>query len=199
MDPIPEISKIRRIGVMGGSFDPPHLGHRNIAKSFLKSGHIDHLLIVPAPNPPHKMEKTLAPFADRFFMCQLNFQGIDGISISDIENRREGPSYTLLTIQELEKAGHEIVLCIGMDTLVQFTSWYKWEEILKKAPLLVYPREREEILIPAELTKYRDRIYTCRGDLHAHSSTAVRQGRGEALLQASVARYVREKGLYTDH
>jgi nicotinate-nucleotide adenylyltransferase len=196
VEQVPEIESIKRLGVMGGSFDPPHEAHRIIAKAFLDSGYIDHLLVLPAPNPPHKPDSVQATFSDRLQMCKLNFSDISNLSVSDLENRRQGPSYTLLTLKTLLRADREIFLCIGQDSLEQFCNWYKWEEIIKLVQLLVYPRTKEQVLIPQPLERYNNRIVRVEGELFRHSSTEIREKQAEHLLTSKVREYVARHHLY---
>lgn len=132
----------RRIGILGGTFDPVHCGHLRIASSFLQSGLVDKLLILLSPIPPHKQEQEQTDFTHRLEMLKLAFREIEKVWISDMEKDLEKPSYTLQTLQYLQEKHPETLfyLCIGEDSLQHFNQWYKYEEILDRVDLIVAER-----------------------------------------------------------
>lgn len=131
-----------RIGILGGTFDPVHNGHLSIARSFLKSGYIDELWVIPVSSPPHKRDARLTDFHVRKRMLEAAFSEFDHVVISDIENRLAQPSYTIQTLEHLKEAYPEktFYLCIGEDSLSGFPSWYKPDRILDECELLVAVR-----------------------------------------------------------
>lgn len=133
---------MKRIGLFGGSFDPVHTGHVEAVHSFLNSGLIDEIWVIPTPDPPHKRSSKLTAFAHRKRMLQLAFQDLDRIEISDIESGLSKPSYTLQTIRHLKKIYPEYTfyLCLGEDSLQSFHRWHKYREILEECTLLVVDR-----------------------------------------------------------
>jgi nicotinate-nucleotide adenylyltransferase len=126
---------LSKIGILGGTFDPPHKGHIAIAKAALNQLGLDKVIFIPAQNPPHKLKQTVASTADRFKMLELAIDGINGFEISDIELRRPGISYTADTLDELCRIfpGVEFYLLIGADNISEIESWYDPERILKLA------------------------------------------------------------------
>lgn len=135
-------SMSERIGVFGGAFDPVHNGHISIALSFLKSNVVHRLLILPTPDPPHKKKDSLTSFQHRLRMLEIAFKDMEKVTVSELENRLPSPSYSLQTINHLQKINPSAVyyLCIGEDSLESFNSWYKYREVLKKSCLLVAER-----------------------------------------------------------
>ena len=103
-----------RLGVLGGTFDPIHVGHLTLAKEALACAELDRLLLIPASVPPHKAAAS-APAADRLAMCRLASAELRGVDVSDLEIRRDGPSYTVETLSELASAnpGAELHLVLG--------------------------------------------------------------------------------------
>lgn len=188
------------VGVMGGSFDPPHLGHIGIAKSFLGSGLIDRLMVVPVYVPPHK-NNDLSGFDIRLKMTRVAFDGIDRISVSDVESRLGVPSYTWNTIRYLKATGtgSDIRLCIGSDSLREFTTWYRYREILENCRLLVAERpgfSRPEL--PEEFTGRVTFISHIPQDV---SATEIRRMAAEGELSAryvpeGVLKIISNEGLY---
>lgn len=132
---------MKRVGILGGSFDPVHNGHLRIAKSFLKSGLIEKLLVIPAPSPPHKNDLR-ASFWHRLEMLNLAFQDWDDVEVSDLEERLPAPSYSIQTIQYLQRENPDTLfyLCLGEDSLTHFHTWYRYKEIIEQITLLVAER-----------------------------------------------------------
>ena len=136
-----------RIAVYGGSFNPPHLGHVEAAKTVARTLGADRFLIVPANTPPHKALADDSPTGEqRMELCRLAFAGIPGAEVSDIELRREGKSYTFDTISQLreEYPEAEICLVIGTDMLTSFEEWYHFRYLLEQCTLAVLSRTGED-------------------------------------------------------
>ena len=112
----------RRLGLFGGSFDPVHMGHLHVARVAQRARDLERVVFVPAARPPHKLERALAPGADRLAMLRLAIAGEPSWTVSDVELRREGPSYTVQTVRELalavgEPADAEVWMILGSDNL----------------------------------------------------------------------------------
>lgn len=151
-----------KIGIYGGTFDPPHNGHINACKGFLKAFNMDRLLIIPTSIPPHKIKLTSVTGEQRFDMCTLAFAGLsEKIEISDMELKREGKSYTALTSAELLSEGaDEILLLCGTDMLLTFDTWYKFEYIFQNATIVCMRRENEkenDFLLLQKTNEYKEK------------------------------------------
>lgn len=133
-----------RIGIFGGTFNPPHKGHKRMALEMMKEASLDKILIIPTFTPPHKAAADLASGKDRLKMCELLFSE-DCFEVSELEIKREGKSYTVDTVGELKKLypDDELFLIIGSDMLLSFHKWYRFEEILSEVTLSVATREEE--------------------------------------------------------
>lgn len=132
-----------RVGVLGGSFNPIHLGHLLLADEILELLRLDRILFVPAAHPPHKPPPGLAPARDRYAMTELAIRGNPRFAISDLELRRPGPSYTVDTLEALRSAaGPDTVfyLLIGFETFLDLLSWRDPQRIVRLARLVVIPR-----------------------------------------------------------
>lgn len=132
-----------RYCIFGGSFDPPHAGHRSIADCAVNTLNLDTLFWVPSPNPPHK-NKPGTDFEHRLAMTRIFLQDVQNQTVSDIEKFLPAPSYSITTINALqEKFGveHEWFFLIGADNWKIFPSWHQPAEILKKVTLVIFPRE----------------------------------------------------------
>jgi nicotinate-nucleotide adenylyltransferase len=122
---------VARIGILGGTFDPPHNGHIAIAWAALDEFRLAKIIFIPAKIPPHKLKKNIAPQQDRINMLSLAVAGHDKFEISDIELHREGPSYTVDTLTRLHQLypNDELVLLIGADNVVEMETWREPDKI----------------------------------------------------------------------
>lgn len=141
----------RRIGVFGGAFDPPHVGHLVVAQDVIEALDLDLLLIVPSARPPHR--DAVLDAEQRLELVRTVFDGDPRIEVSDIELRRPGPSWTVDTLKEVRRRWKpdELVLVIGADQYRSFDSWRDPLEILELAELAVMPRDGE---LPREDPRY---------------------------------------------
>ncbi len=134
------MSESKKTAIFGGTFNPPHVGHRAMLEGISALPEIFKILIMPAKIPPHKSGEILSP-EHRVNMCNLAFDGVDKAEICLDELYLEGKSYTIKTLWHLKQKGIENpVLVIGADSLINFHKWYRFEEILSLAELYVYRR-----------------------------------------------------------
>jgi len=132
----------QRIGVFGGTFDPIHRAHLDVARAAREFAKLDRVLFVVSARPPHKRDDTVATPEDRYAMVEAAVMDEPQFEASDIELHREGPSYTLETLKELhaENPEADLYLIIGGDSFAEFPGWRAPREILDHAHLLVIPR-----------------------------------------------------------
>jgi len=196
-----------RIGLMGGSFNPIHVGHVNMARAALAGGYVDRVIFLPSGNPPHK-KAGLADKLDRYAMTCLAVEGEAGMSVSREEIDREGVIYTVDTLSSLKEkmpdAGFEYL--IGADTVHQLGTWRRVEEVIRLCGFLVMmrPGEDEEKTLRAmeEWNRLGARLTLMRGRLEDVSSSEIRErlragARVDHLLPAAVLSYIREHQLYS--
>jgi nicotinate-nucleotide adenylyltransferase len=132
-----------RIGVFGGTFDPPHVGHLILAADACDALRLDRLIFVPAAAQPFKVETpALASPADRLEMVRLAVAEDSRYVVEDTEIRREGLSYTVDTLEEIagKNAGAELFLLIGQDALKGFSGWKKHTRVRELSTLAVMRR-----------------------------------------------------------
>ncbi len=131
-----------RIGVLGGSFNPIHLGHLLLADELREALALEQVRFVPARRPPHKPEHGLAPAEHRYAMTQLAVRGNPYFAVSDLELNRPGPSYTVDTLaafgRETEPA--TFFLLLGSEIFLDFLSWKEPQRVATLARLVVVPR-----------------------------------------------------------
>ena len=134
-----------KIGILGGTFNPPHKGHLKLGRDFARELKLDKILIIPSKSPTHKEAKSLASGRDRLKMCSLLFT--DSVfEVSDIEIASEKESYTIYTLKELKKLypDDELYLIIGSDMFLFFDKWYRYKDILSLCTVCVESREDSE-------------------------------------------------------
>ena len=119
-----------RLGIYGGTFSPPHMGHVLAAEAFVREIALDRLLIMPTAIPPHKEAHDVPADEHRLALCRLAFEGIAGAEVSDLELRRGGRSYTYLTLRELQREDQEIFFLCGTDMLLSLDSWRNADEVM---------------------------------------------------------------------
>ena len=136
-----------RIGLFGGTFNPIHRGHLRAASEVIKIFNLDHIFLIPAALPPHKTPDTVASADDRLEMINLAISGITGITVSDVELQRSGPSYTIDTVNYFKgayPADTLIYLIIGLDAFLEIDSWKSYLELLELIPMIVMARPHEQ-------------------------------------------------------
>ncbi len=199
---------MERIGIYGGTFNPPHIGHMHAAKQAFKLLKLDRLLLIPDRIAPHKvLPEGSADPQQRMQMLTIGAAQIPYAQISDMELRREGTSYTYLTVQELKALypDDELFLIMGTDMFLSFHNWRNPEIICKYATLAVLCRgEKDEKTTIAEqkaiLEAKGARVELVPNEVTAISSTDLRRmlafGCADSYLPDGVGRYIKDNGLY---
>jgi nicotinate-nucleotide adenylyltransferase len=191
-----------RIGLLGGSFDPIHQGHLKLAKSALAQLRLKKVYLVLAPRPPHKSNGIEAPVESRLKMLRLAVKGERGLKVATWELKRKGPSYTVITLQNLRRLhpDDEIFFIMGSDTFNGFSRWKDPEKILKLARLAVGVRPGSEGVGVKD--EWGHKVVHLRGEFPDFSSREVRQNLhdGKLLVQVlpeKVAEFILRTGLYS--
>jgi nicotinate-nucleotide adenylyltransferase len=129
-----------RVGIYGGTFDPPHIGHEAVARAAMDALRLDRLLIIPSADPPHKRATTNA--TTRLKLTHAAFGAIPGVEVSAMELEREGPSYTVTTLREIagQNPDAELYLIIGSDQAAVLDTWRGVQEIAGLATICVAAR-----------------------------------------------------------
>ena len=194
-----------RVGILGGSFDPVHLGHIALANAALVQFSLDRVLLMTSGNPPHKDGAVMTPARMRHEMTELAVFGHSGLSAFDYEVEKGQKCYTANTLAELLllHPDWEIYFIIGGDSLYDLPSWYHPELVAQKCVLLVYPRGGGDInsLIKKRADEYNADIRLIDAPGVDVSSTQIREKlrRGEStdgLLDGRVLEFIKDKGLY---
>ena len=194
-----------RLGVVGGTFDPIHNGHIAAAEAAMDCAELDEVVFVPTGTPPHR-PPTVASAEQRLDMCRLATADDPRFSVSDVEAKRDGPSYTVDTLLVLRAANPhaELFLVLGWDAAALFRSWYKPDEVIALAPIVVVTRPGRKAPEAKDLAAaglQTGRVILCERSTPAVSASeireAVRVGRDvSGLVPAAVARYIASSHLY---
>ena len=129
------------IGVMGGTFDPIHIGHLAIAEEAREALALESVLFVPAGQPPHKPAGSVTAVEHRLAMVQLAIADNPAFELSRIEVERPGPSYTVDTVEALARGADDLVLILSAETFAELPSWHEPERLFDAARMAVVPRE----------------------------------------------------------
>jgi nicotinate-nucleotide adenylyltransferase len=131
-----------RVGILGGTFNPPHLGHLVAAQEAYRELGLDQVLLIPASTPPHKPVEDEPGARHRLELCRLAVGDDDRFSVSDLELQREGPSYTVDTLQILKDhaSSNDLFLILGGDIAAGLPRWHEPERVLELATVAVAKR-----------------------------------------------------------
>lgn len=181
---------MERLGIYGGTFDPIHQGHLHLIEQVISRKIVDLLLVVPAGDPQLKSHAPFATGAQRKAMCLAALKDLpqeiaSKVELSSIEILRQGPSYTIDTIEAVKQTypRHHLVLIMGSDSYAKINQWHRAEELKAMVEFVVINRPSHE----GESTHKIDALDV--------SSTEVRSGISEAV-SPSVAAYIKEHNLY---
>ena len=197
-----------KIGIYGGTFNPPHIAHVRACEAFYNEVRPDTLLVIPDFLPPHKDVADAVSSEDRLEMTRLAFESVPSAVVSDMEIKRGGRSYTAITLTELKGDDKKLYFLCGTDMFLTLDRWYRPDIIFSLATICYVRREAdpENDIKLSEATeyyksKYNAEIIPITTDVTELSSTELREmircgnGAGE-LLPPKVEKYIGLRGLY---
>ncbi len=179
--------------IFGGAFNPPHISHIALAKEVAKREEVEKILIIPTFLSPHKQGGNTS-FFDRVNMCKAAFKDINKAEICDIEKTFDGKSYTYNTLEKLSKQYENLALLIGADMAESFNTWYKYEEIIKLAKILVFSRNGSLDLAVLKNANANFEVIDFNAD--GVSSSEYRNTKNESLITKPVLDYIKSHSLY---
>jgi nicotinate-nucleotide adenylyltransferase len=190
-----------RLGIFGGSFDPPHVGHLLAATDAFEQLSLDRLVFIPAATQPLKVGRVVAGAEHRLAMVRLLLGDDSRFEVSTVELERDGLSFTVDTLEHFARAypGAELVLLAGADVLETFHQWRNTERVMELARLAVLERRGEQTALPKKMKAGSvQRLQTRRIDV---SSTEIRERvrRGQQIrgfVTEGVAAHIERSGLY---
>lgn len=198
----------RRIGILGGTFDPPHIGHLWLATLAADAMALDRVLFMPAAQPPHKVGQPLSRATDRLLMTRLAIAGNPLLELCLVEMERPGPSYTIDSIDALERiqpGDTQLYLVMAADSLAQIDTWREPDRLLERIEWIVGPRPGEALpdrsALEARFGDQASRIHLIAGPSLDLSSAALRDrvANGQPiryLVPRGVEELITERGLY---
>jgi nicotinate-nucleotide adenylyltransferase len=193
-----------RVGIFGGTFDPIHNGHLQVAEDVRKNLAMEKILFVPSFLPPHKLDKEVTEAGLRFEMVSLALEEYPHFEISEFEFQKEGISYTVETLNALKRSNPdvELFLIMGVDQLLDMDSWREPEKIFQISNVVAMRRpgyRREEI---ESLDWYSKILWVDVTPIEISSSMIrkkIQQGESvQGLVPEQVEKFIEEKGLYKD-
>ena len=198
----------RRIGILGGTFDPPHVGHLWLATLATDAIGLDRVLFMPASQPPHKGGRLVTTAADRLLMTRLAVAGDDALDLTIIEMERPGPSYTIDSVVELQRTygtDASLFLLMAADSLAQIDTWRRPDELLDRIEWVVGPRPGatapDRSRLEQRFGARAARIHLLEGPSLDVSSTQIRRrvASGQSiryLVPRGVEELIIDRGLY---
>lgn len=199
---------MKRIGIMGGTFNPIHIGHLMIAQRALEEYHLDQVIFLPNGNPPHKADADVLDASHRAAMVRLAIQGHEGFSFSDMEIKKSTLSYTSETLETFRQMDPEAsyYFILGADSLDYLGEWHEPQEIFDRAVILSAPRGEYTIPRMEEKVQELKKCYTAEiGLMHLPnveiSSSWIRQTVKEGYsvkyyVPDAVEAYIKAHSLY---
>jgi len=201
------------IGILGGTFDPIHLGHLALARAARSSLGLDEILFVPAARPPHKLGRPISPASDRLAMVELATEGEPATRVSRIEIERSGPSYTVDTVAALlDEAARadrpiDVTVILSAESFADLPDWHAADRLVELATIAVAPRPGHPLPEPTALANRLPgligRLAVIHGTLPDISASKIRAlvaaGRPiDHLVPPRVAAYIEEHHLYRE-
>ena len=196
-----------KIALLGGTFDPVHIGHLNMAEWVHQELHLDRVFFIPAAHPPHKTH-LITDAKHRLKMLQLATADNPHLEVSTVELERVGPSYTLHTLQKFANMHPKVMIwwIVGMDSLLSLHTWHQYEAFVNYARLAVLPRPGERVehlneYIKSNLSMFYGHIDFVSMPLLDISSSDIRnrlkaEKSCRYLLHQDVWQYIVGQGLY---
>jgi nicotinate-nucleotide adenylyltransferase len=218
------MSEETRVGLLGGTLDPIHVGHLETACAAKRALHLEHVYVLPSSVPPHRTQQPIASGHHRFAMSALAINGIEGLRVSDMELSAPGPSYTVDTLTRFSHAtvfgASQIFFITGADAFAEIETWHRYPDVLELANFVVISRPGFDLAslrerLPALAARMiepgstqpaggRCSIFLVHGSTPDVSSTDIRRRllAGQpvtGLVPANVESHIRQHGLYSHH
>jgi nicotinate-nucleotide adenylyltransferase len=194
-------ARTKKIGILGGTFDPIHLGHLVLAEQVKEKLKLDQVIFIPCLRSPHKTRQKLSPAKDRLRMTQLALEGNSSLSVSDIELKRKGLSYTVDTLRELRELHprSQVYFLTGSDVVHELDAWKHPEQIFRLAKVVIATRPGFDEIDRRNRFAKKSIVVPITGIDVSSSEIRQRAKRGKSiryLVPARVEDYIRKKKLY---
>lgn len=200
---------LKRVGIFGGTFNPIHKGHINLALNIVKNIRLDKVLVIPNNMPPHKKESHLLDGEIRYEMCRLACQEYPRLVVDDIEITQQGKNYTVNTLKRIARReeNSKLYLIVGSDKFMKISKWVGFKEIMKLATICTTPRNYGELInlieMENKLQECGARTKICISNIFPISSSEIRRKISHAqdvsdMLHSKVYEYIKKNNLYKD-
>lgn len=192
----PSILRSMKVGILGGTFDPVHIGHLIAASEVHSELNLDSVVFMPAGQPWQKQDRTISSAADRLAMVSAAVQGDDRFAVSDMEVQRSGPTYAVDTAKQwlLANPTDEIYWIVGSDALAGITTWHEWEEFVSLVTVVSVNRSGHSHTVPFEYVSIAmPEVRISATDLRDRFAT---EADTRYLTPDAVRQVVLERGLY---
>jgi len=178
---------VKKVGIFGGTFDPVHLGHLRAAEEFAEGLKLDHVIMVPSANPPHREESPGAGPRDRLEMVRLATRANPRLEASDLEIERGGSSYTVDTLLEIRRRQPEweLFMALGTDAYNDISKWRRPGEVISLAHLVLLTRPGFSVDFLGPLPEALRTEYSREGDMYRHSAGATLRSMSVSALDIS--------------
>ena len=186
-----------RTGILGGTFDPIHIAHLHTAETALHQLDLDRVLLMPAGDPWQKAGRKISQGHHRLAMTRLAIDGVPGLEVDSREIDREGPSYTMDTLETLPP-DEDVFLVVGSDSAARLSTWHRWEEVVERVTIVVAPRPGvvvDEPEIPDFLLLDMGLLEVSGTEIRKRAATG---GPFRYLVTEPVYDYIIENRLYTE-
>jgi len=189
------------VGILGGTFDPIHLGHLITAQAVKEIRNLDKIIFIPAYISPHKTDKFSAKGIHRLKMLELAIEGFPCFEFSDIELKAKSISYTVKTLEEFKKSFENLEFIIGYDNIINFNTWKNPDKVIELAKLIVLRRRTDDI--KTERDKYYRAAHFVKTPVIEISSSDIRKRIKEGkpidfLVPQKVKEYINTFNLYKE-
>ena len=193
---VASILVVMRVGILGGTFDPIHIGHLIAASSVYEALNLDSVVFIPAGDPWQKRDRDLSPGQQRLEMVKLATENDDRFQVSDVEIARSGPTYAVDTVREWKRLNpsDELFWIVGSDALSGIPSWHEWEAFVSEVTIVAVNRVGQNDAVPFDFVSVdMPEVRISATELRDRFTNGLDT---QYLVPKNVSQYISDQGLY---
>jgi len=193
---VASILVVMRVGILGGTFDPIHIGHLIAASSVYEALNLDSVVFIPAGDPWQKRDRDLSPGQQRLEMVKLATENDDRFQVSDLEISRSGPTYAVDTVREWKRLNpsDELLWIVGSDALSGIPSWHEWEAFVSEVTIVAVNRVGQNDSVPFDFVSVdMPEVRISATELRDRFTNGLDT---KYLVPKNVSQYISDQGLY---
>jgi nicotinate-nucleotide adenylyltransferase len=193
---VASILVVMRVGILGGTFDPIHIGHLIAASSVYEALNLDSVVFIPAGDPWQKRDRDLSPGQQRLEMVKLATENDDRFQVSDVEIVRSGPTYAVDTVREWKRLNpsDELFWIVGSDALSGIPSWHEWEAFVSEVTIVAVNRVGQNDAVPFDFVSVdMPEVRISATELRDRFTNGLDT---QYLVPKNVSQYISDQGLY---